>query len=208
MSLSSCFPIDLRAWRKRDLLFDNKSRQSVFSTYANSKQIIDSNNPEECVPLYLRYNDPMCVPILSHNTPTNNVLLKIEVPKRTGRKRKRGSQDPFAHDPNAPKPPELRYQGINGNLLSYSRLDNAAHIRRSLHDNVKRCKVEVVGEIRQTHRYRGKNSGKINADCKLIYLQVSLISSTPQATQSSCPDFKSILCQPSVSLTPPFPSAN
>ncbi|KAK2624008.1 hypothetical protein QTJ16_006642 [Diplocarpon rosae] len=125
-------------------------------------RILDSVDAEECVPLYLRYNDPMCVPLLSHNAPTNNVLLKITVPKRTGRKRKRGSQDPFTADGNVaastlatetdsdiqadiPQPPTLN---------SVSGMDDPTKLLRKLKDNVGEYRVEAVGEIRQTHRYR------------------------------------------------------
>ncbi|KAL2059932.1 hypothetical protein VTL71DRAFT_10087 [Oculimacula yallundae] len=121
------------------------------------QRILNSTDPEECVPLYLRQNDPMCAPILSHNTPTNNVLLKITVPKRTGRKRKRGSEDPyeesqtsqpaFMQAPDAPyAPPDL--------VNSVARQDEPSQILRKLKDNVGKYTVEAVGEIRQTHRYR------------------------------------------------------
>lgn len=101
----------------------------------------------------------MCVPILSHNTPTNNILLKITVPKRTGRKRKRGSQDPY-EDSNAPQPTSIPAPNAQGPpptvLSSFSRMDEPTQILRKMKDNVGKYTVEAVGEIRQTHRYRGK----------------------------------------------------
>ncbi|KAH9209364.1 RNA polymerase III transcription factor IIIC subunit-domain-containing protein [Leptodontidium sp. 2 PMI_412] len=122
------------------------------------KRILNSIDPEECIPLYLRQNDPMCVPILSHNTPTNNILLKITVPKRTGRKRKRGSQDPY-EDSNAPQPTSVPAPNAQGPpptvLSSFSRMDEPTQILRKMKDNVGKYTVEAVGEIRQTHRYRG-----------------------------------------------------
>jgi len=128
----------------------------TFGTNKPFERIMNSIDPEECVPLYLRHNDPMCVPILSHNAPTNNVLLKITVPKRTGRKRKRGSQDPYEFDnasetatnPVASDPPEHT-------IGSVSRMDEPSQILRKLKDNMNNYKVEAVGEIRQSHRYRG-----------------------------------------------------
>jgi general transcription factor 3C polypeptide 5 (transcription factor C subunit 1) len=121
-------------------------------------QILDSIDPEECVPLYLRFNDPTCVPILSHNSPTNNVLLKITVPKRTGRKRKRGSQDPYTDDGEPVLSPEEDDGAAEANLSSQSRLDHPPTILRKLKDNVSKYKIEAVAEIRQTHRFRGKLS--------------------------------------------------
>jgi general transcription factor 3C polypeptide 5 (transcription factor C subunit 1) len=58
-------------------------------------QIINCIDPDECIPLYLRYQDRTSAPILSQSTSTQNIVLKITVPKRTGRRRKKGSQDPF-----------------------------------------------------------------------------------------------------------------
>ncbi|KAG4440601.1 hypothetical protein IFR05_003918 [Cadophora sp. M221] len=131
------------------------------NTFGRNKpfnRILNSIDPEECIPLYLRQNDPMCVPILSHNTPTNNILLKITVPKRTGRKRKRGSQDPYKNY-NISQPtsvPAPTVQGPSPTLLSsFSRMDEPTQILRKLKDNVGKYTVEAVGEIRQTHRYRG-----------------------------------------------------
>lgn len=120
------------------------------------RQLVDLDDPEGCIPLYLRYQDPLCTPILSHNSPTNNILLKVTVPKRTGRKRKRGSQEPYSGDPVPPTatgqenstapPPYLR---------SHSRLDNPLELLRTLKDNVGKYEVEAVAEIDRTHRFRG-----------------------------------------------------
>lgn len=119
---------------------------------------MNSIDPEECVPLYLRHNDPMCVPILSHNAPTNNVLLKITVPKRTGRKRKRGSQDPYEFSNVSETATNPAASGPSHNVIgSVSRMDEPSQILRKLKDNVNNYKVEAVGEIRQSHRYRGQS---------------------------------------------------
>ncbi|KAJ5051009.1 uncharacterized protein L3040_002875 [Drepanopeziza brunnea f. sp. 'multigermtubi'] len=132
------------------------------------KRILDSVDPEESIPLYIRHEDPMCVPILSRNAPTNNVLLKITVPKRTGRKRKRGSQEPYANgnvanastDSPLDTTPSLATQPSVSNppadtLRSHSRMDNPSQLLRKLKDNVGKYQVEAVGEVRQTHRFRG-----------------------------------------------------
>ncbi|KAI1004947.1 hypothetical protein K3495_g3269 [Podosphaera aphanis] len=119
----------------------------TFGTNLPFERIIDSGDPEDCVPLYLRYDDKMCVPILSRNTATNNILLKITVPKRTGRKRKRGSQDPYLDDESI-APTEM------SDLRSQARLDAPIDLQRKLRDNVGKYTIEVVGKIRQTHRYR------------------------------------------------------
>jgi general transcription factor 3C polypeptide 5 (transcription factor C subunit 1) len=113
-------------------------------------QILDSENIEACVPLYLRHNNPMSVPILSRNNATDNILLKITVPKRTGRKRKRGSQETFS----GTVPIDL--DTTSDNIQSHSRRDDPAVLLRALKDNVDKYEVEVVAAIEQTHRFRGK----------------------------------------------------
>ncbi len=86
------------------------------------------------------------------------MLLKITVPKRTGRKRKRGSQDPYVMDSSGtvekaadPAPGK----GPPTELQSHSRLDNPKWLLRALKDNVGIYQIEAVGSIDQTHRYRG-----------------------------------------------------
>lgn len=96
----------------------------------------------------------MCVPILSRNTATNNILLKITVPKRTGRKRKRGSEDPYS-DLNSTSS-NINSSTTTPNLQSQGRLDAPNQLQRKLKDNVGKYTIEAVGQIRQTHRYRCK----------------------------------------------------
>lgn len=109
----------------------------------------------------------MCVPILSHNSPTNNILLQFTVPKRTGRKRKRGSDDPFTFPDGeiAKETPEVRGPGLLGHksseILSQLGRDNPATLFRKINDNIDTYQVEAVAEIRQTHRYRGMILNKL-----------------------------------------------
>lgn len=118
--------------------------------------MIESDDPEECVPLYLRRSDPMCVPVLSYHSFTDNVLLKITVPRRTGRKRKRGSQDPYEDlsggRPNC-SPDDVP---VDTNIRSLSRMDAPSTLLQSLRDNISKYHIEPVAQIKQTHRFRGK----------------------------------------------------
>ncbi|KAF8860318.1 hypothetical protein BDZ45DRAFT_800898 [Acephala macrosclerotiorum] len=125
-------------------------------TFGNNRpfqRIIESSDIRDIIPLYLRYNDPMAVPIYSHNSATNNLLLKITVPKRIGKKRKRGSQ--------APSPSEdgwIRLADEDhdfARVQSHSRMDKPASLLRKLSDNKGKYTVEVAGEVTQSHRYRG-----------------------------------------------------
>lgn len=89
---------------------------------------------------------------MSHYASSHNVLFKITVPKRTGRKRKRGSNGPWQGEVH-----HLAQQTGPGpeNLRSESRLDEPKVLRRKLQDNVDRYRAEAVGVIKHTHRYRG-----------------------------------------------------
>jgi hypothetical protein len=108
------------------------------------EQIVKADEPQKGIPLYLRPSDPMCAPIASHNAATNNLLIKVTVPKRTGRKRKRGSQDVFqdgSHDPA---------HSQNGNVRIHP-----TELLQMLKDNSERYSIDVVGKINHTQRFRG-----------------------------------------------------
>ncbi|KAL1850289.1 tau 95 subunit of transcription factor TFIIIC [Paecilomyces lecythidis] len=85
----------------------------------------------------LRPEDPMARSIQSTSLPSNNIVLKVTVPKWTGRKRKRGSDDPFTMDPTAE----------NERRTAKDRL-------RSLRDNEGKYHVEAVGMVERTHVFR------------------------------------------------------
>ncbi|KAL6251705.1 tau 95 subunit of transcription factor TFIIIC [Rhinocladiella similis] len=74
--------------------------------------------------------------VVSYNKKTDNLLLKLTVPKRTGRKRKRGSDDAFIEH----VPEDTR--------------KDVAYLLRSLHDNPKTYEAKVVGKVRSTHIWR------------------------------------------------------
>ncbi|KAJ3482169.1 hypothetical protein NLG97_g7639 [Lecanicillium saksenae] len=101
------------------------------------------------IPLYLNPESPFCNPIMSHNSASHNVVLKIMVPKRTGRKRKRGSSGPWEGDQ------DIRDADQASSVCSIARQDEPKILKRKLQDNVGRYKVDAVGIINHTHRFRG-----------------------------------------------------
>jgi len=109
----------------------------------------------------------MSKPMLSHNVETRNVLLHITVPKRTGRRRKRGSNGPYLnpaavnnHQFKAPK-------NSRASDLPRVRLDDSTkHLLRSLQDNKDSYEAKPVGVIEHTHRFRGKSV--INVACRQL----------------------------------------
>jgi hypothetical protein len=89
----------------------------------------------------------MSRPLQSISGSSNNVMLKVTVPKWTGRKRKRGSDESFSYvDPasaietSAPKRPR------------------AKDLQRSLRDNVGKYRIEPIGRVERTHVFRGEDT--------------------------------------------------
>ena len=87
----------------------------------------------------------MAKPLKSANVSTNNILLKVTVPKRTGLKRRRGADGPF-------------YEGMeiteSGEQAAMHK--DAQYLFRSMRDNTKNYQIEAIGSINQTHRFRSK----------------------------------------------------
>ena len=75
----------------------------------------------------------------SINRQTNNILLKVTVPKWTGRKRKRGSDEPFTASSESAREEERQ---------------SCAFRQRSLMDNAHQYSVEVMGTVERTHNFR------------------------------------------------------
>src|SRR6478735_6353005 len=101
------------------------------------------------IPLYLTPEDPFCKPIMSHNARSHDVVLKITVPKRTGRKRKRGTDGPWEGDVEVTDESQPR---ADDGVSCYARLDDPKIVRRKMVDNIGNYHVEAVGVIRSTHR--------------------------------------------------------
>lgn len=110
--------------------------------YADILQILDPSKDDTLANLVLRPEDAMARSVQSTRIQSNNVLLKVTVPKRTGRKRKRGSNEPFvdAPDSEASEPPPRR---------------TAKDLLRSMSDNPSKYQIEPVGRVERTHVFRG-----------------------------------------------------
>ncbi|KAI0408052.1 hypothetical protein F4802DRAFT_447554 [Xylaria palmicola] len=124
-----------------------------FGPRPNFQKLVDDIQEPQALPLWFRPDNPASKPIVSHHTTTNNILLKITVPKRTGRKRKRGSDEPFSGDPDISDAATMASRA--GVVSSVARQDRPPTILRKLRDNPDRYQAEAVGMIRDSHRYRG-----------------------------------------------------
>ncbi|KAI1500975.1 RNA polymerase III transcription factor IIIC subunit-domain-containing protein [Biscogniauxia marginata] len=129
------------------LNLDNGLRS--FGPQPDFHHLIDDQPRPKQLPLWFRPENPTSKPIASYHAATNNILFKITVPKRTGRKRKRGSDGPFSGHVESPSTLNV------GHISSVDRRDAPTSILRKLQDNVDDYQVEAVGVIRDSHRYRG-----------------------------------------------------
>ncbi|PLB52038.1 putative RNA polymerase III transcription factor subunit [Aspergillus steynii IBT 23096] len=109
---------------------------------AGISKILNPPKADTSANLLLRPEDAMSRPLQSTSSASSNVLLKVTVPKRTGRKRKKGSDEPFSGVPVTTVHREPQRPG-------------AKYLARTLRDNVGRYQVEPVGTINRTHVFRG-----------------------------------------------------
>lgn len=87
----------------------------------------------------------MSKPLKSANVRTNNILLKVTVPKRTGLKRKKGAKGPY-------------YEGLdeqNGLTSPHTVVKDAKYLIRTLRDRPNDYQIQPAGSIDRTHRFRG-----------------------------------------------------
>ncbi|PIA91825.1 Transcription factor tau subunit sfc1 [Cercospora beticola] len=95
--------------------------------------------PEPTAGVSLRPGDPFAKKLTSSGISTRNVLVKVTLPKRTGRKRKRGSNAPFTD---------------SGRSTTDSTSITAPQLLSRLRDNKGKYRIEAVGMLRETHRFR------------------------------------------------------
>ncbi|THY54470.1 hypothetical protein D6C97_05724 [Aureobasidium pullulans] len=127
------------------------------------------------VGLSLRPHDPLAKKLVSKEMAVQNVLLRVTVPKRTGRKRKRGSNDPF------------EYHAEGREVLDEDAEDapiapplTAEQLRRRLIDNTDAYTVQPVATIKQTHRFRALPDFQLQAGSQPVMDQIgkSLVNPT------------------------------
>jgi general transcription factor 3C polypeptide 5 (transcription factor C subunit 1) len=120
-----------------------KLSQSLRSELQLKRNAEGDEVPPNVVTASLRPDDPCAKRLLSTTVTTNNLLLKVTVPKRTGRRRKRGSSGPFVADSNEHQDGPKQNTHVP-----------ASSIFRRLQDNASKYTVSVAGLIDETHRFR------------------------------------------------------
>lgn len=91
--------------------------------------------------LRLNSTDPFRTAIRSYELDASNVVLKVHVPRLTGRKRKRGSDGSFSQS-----------QNVVGEEL---RENDAKKISKALYDNPGTYSFQIIGIVDKIHRFRG-----------------------------------------------------
>ena len=109
--------------------------------------------------------------------PVQNVLLRVTVPKRTGRKRKRGSNDPFEFQG------DQREISENDTERELSIPLTAEQLRRRLADNTDTYTTQPVATIKQTHRFRALPDFQLRAGSQPVMKQIgkSLVNPTRES---------------------------
>lgn len=103
--------------------------------------------------------------------PVQNLLLRVTVPKRTGRKRKRGSNDDFEFHRD-------RNETSEDDTMSIPL--TAEQLRRRLIDNADTYTTQPVATIKQTHRFRALPDFQLRAGSQPVMKQIgkSLVNPT------------------------------
>ena len=96
----------------------------------------------------LRPNDPFANKLASNGVDSRNVLVKVTLPKRTGRKRKRGTNDAFAWSDEPTK---------------HNESITAPELLQRIQENPEKTSIEAVGMIHETHRFRSLPDFQITA---------------------------------------------
>ncbi|KAH6649005.1 RNA polymerase III transcription factor IIIC subunit-domain-containing protein [Truncatella angustata] len=141
-------PYNIIAVEHPCIVKDVDNAMKTFGREPNFQRLLGEDTGRLALPLWFRPDVPTTKPIMSHNAASNNVVLKITVPRRTGRKRKRGSNEPFAGDIIPPTDDEPTER-----VSSTGREDHPKLILRKLQDTAGRYQAEAVGLVRDTHRY-------------------------------------------------------
>ncbi|KAL2354784.1 RNA polymerase III transcription factor IIIC subunit-domain-containing protein [Cryomyces antarcticus] len=115
----------------------------------NVNKLLQTDDKAPSIGVSLRPNDPLARPVMSRMLETEDLLLRITVPRRTGRKRKRGSSGPFVVTTN-----DLEAFMEDGPLPR-----SGVHLRQQdllqdLRNSLGSYTVRPVGVIEKTHRFR------------------------------------------------------
>ncbi|ERS99045.1 hypothetical protein HMPREF1624_04240 [Sporothrix schenckii ATCC 58251] len=123
-----------------------------FAGRADYGDIVEPSGPQSSVAVFLRHDDPASGGLSSHCAATHNVVLAVHVPKRTGMRRKRGTDNAWELDPEAARGSPASHGHPPGDRMGDR---DARQLRRKLQETAGLYRTDVVGVVKHTHRYRG-----------------------------------------------------
>lgn len=116
-----------------------KNAEKAIDMIGGSPVILQALEPDSLKTFALSFHpqDPAAHTILANRRQVDNVLLSVTVPKRTGRKRKRGTNDPWIEDVTLP-----------------AMRKDTSYLVKSIVDNPARYNVSALSAISSTHVWR------------------------------------------------------
>lgn len=131
-----CLSVGMHRWERSVTLLTD----GIMCTADTLLQFLHMQSNKKSLALQLRSEDPFRRPIHSKSATTSNIVLRITVPRRTGRKRKRGSTEPFSDV---------------GSVDDLQKSQDVTFMMKSLADNPQTSKIEALGIVQESHRFRG-----------------------------------------------------
>ncbi|PSK36568.1 Transcription factor tau subunit sfc1 [Elsinoe australis] len=151
----------------------------------------------------LRPDDPFAKKIISQKADVNHVLLRIVLPRRTGRKRKRGTDEPYEfydsdgniqHDSNSGEDETVTHSGLvpqNGNSSKDGTLPpRADEVITRLASAKDDYQIQPLGAVKETHQFRSLPDFQLlSQDSPLMqHISRSLLPGTISGIKSFSPD--------------------
>lgn len=123
-----------------------------FAGRADYADIVQPSGPQSSTAVFLRPEDPASSGLSSHCASSHNLVVAVHVPKRTGMRRKRGTNDAWEHAPGASNGDAFSGDRPPGDRMAER---DARRLRKRLQETVGRYRTEVIGISKHSHRYRG-----------------------------------------------------
>ena len=92
--------------------------------------------------------------VASCNVPSQNLFVRITVPRRTGRRRRKGNHDPFQLPTEETHGEGVQDSSKTTGTASSSTIMDVRTLAASLRDNPTTYAVSILGSITNTHRFR------------------------------------------------------
>lgn len=120
----------------------------------------DSTSSQPTLSTTLRPSDPFARPLPSHPCDVNYILLRTTIPRRTGRRRRKGTSDPFTYPPD-----HIPSSTPTGRLL---KADQVLDKLRDTFPHSGGAGIEVLGTAKTAHRFRSLPDFQLVDDAPML----------------------------------------